>query len=346
MEERIYNYVRTMFMENTIYTFPMKVKDLLQIYYVAVRGQSDEPGAVQRVLNKRRIAEIKNFILDGNTFVNSFIINWTSTEYEPQVEDSIITLTLHERTAQILDGQHRLAGLQEAVLEKESVGETEVLVSMFMNLDTKSAAAIFLNINSKQKPVPSSLIYDLFGEAVDNRELATNRANDIIEYLNTSTDSPYFGLVKYPGMARHKSGMIDISSMINAMKPHLEKDGEFAQYFIDDLNTMTKIITNFYNTIKKANPLLWEKSNNPFLKAAGFGGAFDFLCAKLLQQCVNDKKFSMSHMVELMKLEGFDFAAIQEKKVFDGRNAKKIVFSQFNECFNKDIAISPLEYEF
>lgn len=58
------------------YIFPMKIKDVLPIYYVAVRGRDNVEGAVQRVLNKRRISSIKNFVLEGNMFFNSFILNW------------------------------------------------------------------------------------------------------------------------------------------------------------------------------------------------------------------------------------------------------------------------------
>ena len=45
------------------YIYISKVKDILPIYYVAVRGRDKVEGAVQRVLNKRRISSIKNFIL-------------------------------------------------------------------------------------------------------------------------------------------------------------------------------------------------------------------------------------------------------------------------------------------
>ena len=67
-----------------IYTFPMYVKDLLKISYVAVRGRDEEEGAVQRVLNRKRISSIKQYILDGNMFVNTFVINWIDKNYKPQ----------------------------------------------------------------------------------------------------------------------------------------------------------------------------------------------------------------------------------------------------------------------
>ena len=66
----INSYINIELADIPIKMFFMKVKDLLPIYYVAVRGRDDVQGAVQRVLNKRRINSIKEFVLDGNSFSN------------------------------------------------------------------------------------------------------------------------------------------------------------------------------------------------------------------------------------------------------------------------------------
>lgn len=100
--EKIYNYVKTTFMGHDIYTIPMKVSDLLPIYYVAARGVSQEPGAVQRILNKSRISQIRDFILAGNSFVSSFILNWTDQEHLPIIGETSMTIDLFESQAQIL----------------------------------------------------------------------------------------------------------------------------------------------------------------------------------------------------------------------------------------------------
>lgn len=173
-----YRYVESNFMGHICYTFVMKAKDLLPIQYVAVRGGSTEQGAVQRVLNKRRINDIKDFVLQGNSFVNSFILNWTDVNNQPKIKKDNIVLPLQGRRVQMLDGQHRIAGIQEAVNIDCKYGDLDVLVSMFIDLKTSDAAKIFLNINSEQKPVPKSLIYDLFGEAVEDSAHVINRVKD------------------------------------------------------------------------------------------------------------------------------------------------------------------------
>lgn len=344
--EKTYNYIKTSFQGNDIYTISMKVSDMIPLYYVATRGVSTESGAVQRVLNKTRISKIRDFILEGNSFVNSFILNWTDDKHLPEINQNTITLNLQEKQAQILDGQHRLAGLKEAMELNASVGEQIILVSIVVNLDTNNAAKIFLNINSEQKPVPRSLIYDLFGISANDRESATVRAKDIVDQLDTLEESPYYQLVKYPGIARNKAGYIDMSNMINAMKSHLSPTGSFAQYNITELNYQVRIIVNFFEAIRESCPSIWYRTNNPFLKASGFGGAFDFLCEKLLQPCISRKSFSIVTIKEIMKVDRVDFEALLEYKEINGRNAKKYVNNLFNDAFVSEVNINDGEFEF
>ena len=211
----------------TAYSFPMKVRDLVSIYYVAVRGEDEEEGAVQRPLSKRRIQSITQYIAQGNTFFNSFILNWTDSS-KVTVDDNIISFDLISSAAQAIDGQHRLAGLEDAMAEDAKVGDRSVIVTLCVGLTTKQAATIFLNINTEQRPVPKSLLYDLFGEVGNDPKHAINRARDIATALNEDADSPLYRLIKFPGSPRGV-GKIELSTFVTALKQGLELDGEFAK---------------------------------------------------------------------------------------------------------------------
>jgi len=209
--------LHTEFADIDVYTFPITVREILGLYYVAVRGRDDEPGAVQRVLNKRRIDSIKQFVLSGNNFFNVFIINWTDEQIEPEIANGTIAFPLIANAAQVIDGQHRLVGIEKAYEEEPSIANMTILVSLAIRLSTKDAAKIFLNINTEQKPVPKSLIYDLFGEVEDDQNHAINRARDIAYELNDSIDSPFYQLIKYPGTQR-KVGVISLSTVVDSLK--------------------------------------------------------------------------------------------------------------------------------
>lgn len=342
-----YRYIESNFMGHSCYTFVMKAKDLLPIQYVAVRGGSTEQGAVQRVLNKRRINDIKDFVLQGNSFVNSFILNWTDVNNQPKIKKDSIILPLQGRRVQMLDGQHRIAGIQEAVNMDSKYGDLDVLVSMFIDLKTSDAAKIFLNINSEQKPVPKSLIYDLFGEAVEDSAHVINRVKDIIDELNTNRESPYFQMVRYPSPTK-QPGLIDLSIMVNAMKPHFEKDGAFAKYKLMDIELQQRIILNFYSAIRDAYTVakIWDKkSENPFMKAAGFSGAFDFLVDHLISRCQTDRNFTKQHMSDLMKLEDSYLITQTDIKSSDGKSGRKKVASFFYDLLSQDLPQNLEEYE-
>lgn len=122
--------LKTKFSNITFFTQTMKVKDAVFIHYVDVRGRDNEEGAVQRVLNKQRIKGIKEFVLSGNMFFNTFILNWTENIKMPTHEDDSLFVPLVPASAMVIDGQHRLAGLQEAMKENPAIGEKEILVSI------------------------------------------------------------------------------------------------------------------------------------------------------------------------------------------------------------------------
>ena len=58
----------------------LPVSILTNISYVAVRRQSQERGAVQRVLNQSRIGSIKEFAQNGGDFPASIVLNWVGDE--------------------------------------------------------------------------------------------------------------------------------------------------------------------------------------------------------------------------------------------------------------------------
>ncbi|MCU7928765.1 MAG: DGQHR domain-containing protein [Candidatus Thiodiazotropha sp. (ex Dulcina madagascariensis)] len=320
-------YFKTSFGDIPAFTFSIRVKDLLLIHYVAVRGVDDEQGAVQRILNKRRIKNIRDYVLDGNMFFNSFILNWTDDNYSPKQRGQTIEIPLVPSSAQVIDGQHRLAGLEEAMKENEDIGEQEVIVTLSKHLTTPQAAKIFLNINTEQRPVPKSLIYDLFGEAIDNADHVILRATDIAKELNDDPGSPLYKILKMPGAPRG-SGNIELSTFVSAFKPHLGHDGIFFTVNLHSFKHQRNVIANYFGAIKEIYlyEKIWHsKTRNPFMKAAGFNGAVDYLTETLMVKCAEQKSFSVTTIKSVLDLSKDDLLTWEDMKGFDGKTARKKV---------------------
>ena len=328
-----------------IYTFPMTVNDLAKISYVAVRGRDKEEGAVQRVLNKKRISSIKQYVLDGNMFVNSFVINWNDENYVPEIIDDQIIIPLVDSVAQLIDGQHRLEGLKEAVKVDESINNKTLLVSMVIGLKTKEAAKIFININSEQKPVPKSLIFDLYGVTEDDKNFAITRSGDIAKELNENVDSPFYNLIKYPGNPRGK-GKIDLSTVVSVLKKYVDVDGKFVENNIRDLNLQSQFIINYFSSIMYH----WEKedmwgnaSQNVFFKASGFIAAVEFFFEYVFPKCVDKKSFKLDYLISLFDFTKTTLITNNDIKGSDGKSARKMIIDNLKEGL---ITEAPQENEY
>ncbi len=344
-----YPCIITKFQGISVATFAMKVKDAVFLHYVAARGIDDEEGAVQRLLVTRRVNSIRDFVRQGNGFFNTFILNWTNTDFRPEILRTAreVTLPIISRAAQVIDGQHRLAGLERAMNDDASVGEREILVSLTINLTTQEAAQIFLNINTEQKPVPKSLIYDLFGATDADPNHLINRAHDIATELNENSDSPYYSLIKFPGSPKG-AGSIDLSTVVSSLKGHLSQGGIFSKLNLNSLKYQKSALLNFFLSIKSFydNQGLWEhKGKNPFLRAAGFTGAIDFLADGLLSKCAEAKNFSVEKMSELMRLDKSGILLMDDIRQLDGKTARRTIRDHLG-LYLLDQTPNQDEYEF
>lgn len=315
----------------------MQARMLTLVSYASVRGQDQEKGAVQRVLNTRRISAIKEFTLNGGKYPASVVLNWVNETNPIQKDGEIIHLPLVERSAQLIDGQHRVAGLRAAIEERDSIGDLNIPVAIYQSLTTKECADIFLSINTEQKPVPRSLVFDLYGIADDQIiDKAAARARDIAQSLNEDEDSPYFQEIKMPGLPRRKGG-IALSTAVSAIKPLLHEKGEFDLRDIRELETQKKVIKNLFQALQERYGQRWYDKNNAFMYASGFIGAIEFLRVKLLTYGHNiGGKYTKDVFFNVIDIDQNDLILQEEVKGQGGKEAPGYIMKRLNMSFNPE----------
>ena len=330
-------YITVKLGETKAFVFSMKVEDLLPMYYVAVRGRDDVEGAVQRVLSKRRISSIKNFILEGNTFFNMFILNWVDNNYPIKIKRNKLCISQVSAGAQVIDGQHRLEGLKQAYEHNSQIGEQQIIILLAQHLTTQEAAKIFLYINTEQKPVPDSLVYDLFGE-VKEKDYYIVRANDIAKKLHEEPESPYYQCIKMPG-AFKGVGKVDLSTIVNAIKQFTKENGIFDEYHLRDFESQYKIISNFFSVLRSyyEQEGKWLKLCNPFMTNAGCYAGIEFMCKELIPKCVERKSFEQSTIRDLIPLQNDGLLYKDELKNKQGKEQRSIVYQYLKSALLKDI---------
>lgn len=301
----------------------MSAAVLVHISYAAVRRESDEKGAVQRPLNEKRISKIRDFALAGGDFPACMILNWVKPKLLTTTSKQI-TIKMEPHSAQLIDGQHRVAGLQDAILTRKSLAAMQIPVAIYQNLSDQECADIFLSINTEQKPVPKSLAYDLFGIASSHVvDPAAVRAADIANFLHEDDESPYYGLVKY-STGGPKLG-IALSTFVNAFKPLVAQKGVFEAFKVSDLKNQTKVILNYFSVLEGWYGEEWHTRNNAFMHAAGIAGSVDFLKTHLVPYCNSKKSYSSATMRAAMVLDPKRLIYKKEAERLGGRAMARTV---------------------
>lgn len=304
---------------------------LVAISYAAVRRQDNEAGAVQRILITSRIAGIKDFALQRGDFPASIVLNWVGNDLH--VADGKLQIPNAERSAQIIDGQHRVAGLREAIIERPELGDMLIPVAIYSKLDTQQSAKIFLSINTEQRPVPKSLVFDLYGIAGDDlMDPAALRARDIISHLNSS-GQPYEGFVKFPNQGYRRGG-IALSTAVDTIKPIVEGKGILEQVGVDSLELQTAVFSNYFSALREKYEAYWDDRSNAFIYASGFIGAVQFFRSKLIDYCVLRKSFQKSTISDAISMSVSNRVLQEELKGLGGADAANKVLERLTQMFN------------
>ena len=308
---------------------------LTRISYAAVRRKDDEEGAVQRVLNTSRISGVKDFALKMGDFPASIVLNWVDKTLS--ISNGSIEISDIPKQAQIIDGQHRVAGLRAAIEEDSSVANYEIPVAIYENLDTANSARIFISINTEQRPAPKSLVFDLYGvTASDLMDPAAIRASDIVGYLSAD-GQPYRDWIKLPNQERQRGG-VALSTAVTAIKPLVDAKGILEQIGASELETQKAIFSNFFCAIRSKYGHHWNDRSNAFIYASGFIGAIDFFRSHMFDYCKGKESFEEKTVFDSLSLDETSRILQEDVKGLGGTEAANAIRDRLISAFRPSVS--------
>jgi DGQHR domain-containing protein len=243
-------------------------------------------GGIQREPSSKRITEIAEYAntVDA-TFPTPILLALDSGTYS--VRDDQIDIQ-GEKIADIVDGQHRLLGLEKSGKAKEFV----IPVVFLLDATDEQKALIFATINGKQTKVPASLIYDLFG--ITKTRSPQKTAHEIARAINSAPSSPWFKRLKMLGkktpgsleslsqgtfvkfLLPHVSAdpVTDRDLLKVGKKPLIHKQCAFNEYFRHEKDSIIlKILMNIFQAVRETWPEEWDNPTSYILtKTTGFSG--------------------------------------------------------------------------
>lgn len=196
----------------------------------------------QRLLNKSRVKEIERFLIDHyedselekslpfptpvTLSVESEYLDSDSNPEDYFKENVSLSSLIYEnklylnpkteKSIFIVDGQHRLAGI-DLFVKNNPTYDVFVYFTLLINYDLSMQAKVFANINFKVKPVNKSLYYDIFGSLPDEYNELTF-AHMIVKRINQDEDIG--GLIKMLGTG---SGTVSLAFMVETIIDELIK---------------------------------------------------------------------------------------------------------------------------
>lgn len=208
----------------------------------------DDPSGkgYQRPVNKIRSTDFAKYLAQGEDSLYTPILLNASGNWEFQAYDRSRPLfgrLVAEKKASLMDGQHRLAGIENYVKKTNSTLNVPFLA--FHYLDEDEEIKLFDIINTKAKGIGTSLSKYL------------NRNNDEISWIATNlilkSESPFYHKGTLIGK-RNKSRHITLQNLYNVVS-FLTKKSPLEEIPKEKVLSITLF---YFNAIKDLLPEQWE----------------------------------------------------------------------------------------
>jgi len=283
------------------YIGTIEAQDLVEISYTDVhrieKRDVERVVGIERPLIKSRVKEIGEYVhtVDAS-FPTSVILAVEQKDAEYDANKGFMYLRRAKQVAQIIDGQHRIAGL------RDFDGKFQLNITIFIDMDLEDKAMVFATINLKQTKVSKSLAYDLYEFASTRSPQKT--CHNIAKLLNTKKGSPFEGKIKILGTATGKPyETLTQATFVERLleyvsdKPIKDRDllkrGKglsrveksdsrliFRKMFIDEKDAeIARILYNYFGAIAKKWPNAWypAESGRILSRTTGFAALMKFL---------------------------------------------------------------------
>ena len=281
--------------------------DLIKISYRDIRRIDQEQREVEsylgieRPLRKDRVADLQAYVntVDA-TFPSPIILAIDEENVKLNTDTGIMSIKDDEDVAKILDGQHRIAGLED--FEGEAF---DVLVTIFVAMDIEYQAMVFATINLEQTKVNRSLAYDLYAHATSRSPYKT--CHNIVRLLNSREGSPFYNKIKVLGIATESTETISQALFVDSLIPLISGSARRARQDRDDLRRgrdleratrgdaltlifrnlfiderdgiIARVLWNYFNAVERKWGDYWTDPirGNVLNRTTGFRGLMQFL---------------------------------------------------------------------
>jgi DGQHR domain-containing protein len=264
--------------EHRFYTLTVPAEVLARTCFVTTREEDPEEG-FQCLLSKSRAQDIADYIDSGLGTIPTSVVLSAQREagFEYSSKNRTVSFKDVEDAFLILDGQHRVYGFRLAK------SDLRVPVVIYAGLSKKDETRLFIDINTKQKPVPNELLLDI-RKLANYQDDSETILGQIFDLFDTEPGNPLMGKMSPRARKKNLISRVTFNSAVKPLLP-LFKEATPLQIF--------EILSAYYSSVLRQIKVQDLKIDitSP-IAFRGITGAFPDIA-----QRVNDK-FGKDYTVE------------------------------------------------
>lgn len=279
----------------------------------------------QRTLNPYRVRQISSFVQRQKGIMPTAVV--LNSLNDLVFKNNKIVIDDEKDQFFIIDGQHRIAGVNEA--QKTNFFFPVIIMNC---VETSFQDELFVSINNEQKRVNPTIRFRL--KANSYAMTPEKAVLKIAMFLNDDVDSAFYGLIKMDDKPySKKTAMLSLSTFAQVILSYIYNDNDYYQikdilltnkcvdrvngklndfsrkyhdrflwpfYRTDNYELIGKILFNYFNALKKALPASWGNKQYITTKTTGYN-ALMLLFKDVFYHChKNNRNFSFSFMFDLL----------------------------------------------
>ncbi|OGO46577.1 MAG: hypothetical protein A2W34_01835 [Chloroflexi bacterium RBG_16_64_32] len=212
-------------------------------------------------------------------------------------------------TMWLVDGQHRLFGLERALTKDKAdwVADYPVPVTIIDGIDAYEEMRYFHVVNTRQKGVPTDVVdrhlltmREAEGAALLEREgersYLRGRATMFCDVLNSDPASPWYGTIIMPGEKRRPHHLVRQHGMVTSLDP-MVRDA-FVKRLTDE--EAGKLLLNYWGAARDRWQSAFEEPQEYVIQKALGAGALHQILPDALEICRSADDFSREKMADIL----------------------------------------------
>jgi DGQHR domain-containing protein len=290
-------------LDSKMYVFKAKASLLYKSFSINRRIEDKDVG-YQRALSPARVQAITRYITQRKKPIpGAVIVCLDKATFDSQKGQ--ISIPAGKDVGWVIDGQHRLAGAEEASRLGTNI---ELPVVAFLDLSKEKQIEQFITINKEAKSVPTSLYLDLLRELPASKnpvEIAKERSADLASQLRRDEESPFYERIVVVGSP--KTGQISLTNFVRKISSLVTPEKGLLSVYLEP--EQQAVISNYYKGLQQVFPKEFDIRESIFFKTVGFGALWNVFPTVFNLSLKNYQGFRVKDVVGIFKrVETFDFS--------------------------------------